>query len=109
MTQPVITTTMKATRVRYVVLGLTVAAYMITYMDRVVISVGRAGDPERIRILAGHHGLDSGELPLGLRAVPDSRRMAGRPHRAAPRADADRHLVERLHVARRRWRGAPLR
>ncbi|HTM52255.1 MAG TPA: MFS transporter [Bryobacteraceae bacterium] len=28
----------KATRVRHVVLGLTVAAYMITYMDRVVIS-----------------------------------------------------------------------
>src|SRR4051812_47781968 len=28
----------KATRVRHIVLGLTVAAYMITYMDRVVIS-----------------------------------------------------------------------
>src|SRR6266851_4521369 len=28
----------KATRVRHLVLGLTVAAYMITYMDRVVIS-----------------------------------------------------------------------
>ena len=26
------------TRVRHIVLGLTVAAYMITYMDRVVIS-----------------------------------------------------------------------
>src|SRR6266516_1984683 len=28
----------RATRVRHIVLGLTVAAYMITYMDRVVIS-----------------------------------------------------------------------
>src|SRR5271168_5607543 len=36
--QPVATATMKATRVRHVVLGMTVAAYMITYMDRVVIS-----------------------------------------------------------------------
>jgi len=26
------------TRVRYIVLGLTIAAYMITYIDRVVIS-----------------------------------------------------------------------
>src|SRR5712691_11968106 len=28
----------KATRVRHIILGLTVAAYMITYMDRVVIA-----------------------------------------------------------------------
>ena len=61
----------------------------------------RAGDPERIRILARHHGLDSGELPLGLRAVPNSRRMARRPHRPAPRARHHRHLVERLHLAHR--------
>jgi sugar phosphate permease len=38
MTPPVIAPTLKATRVRHVVLGMTVAAYMITYMDRVVIS-----------------------------------------------------------------------
>src|ERR1700733_9372824 len=38
MTQPVIAPVVKATRVRHVVLGMTVAAYMITYMDRVVIS-----------------------------------------------------------------------
>src|ERR1700757_2305899 len=35
---PVTARTAKPTRVRHVVLGLTVAAYMITYMDRVVIS-----------------------------------------------------------------------
>jgi len=29
---------LKPTRVRHIILGLTVAAYMITYMDRVVIS-----------------------------------------------------------------------
>src|ERR1700676_297821 len=33
-----ITVPVRPTRVRYVVLSLTVAAYMITYMDRVVIS-----------------------------------------------------------------------
>src|SRR5271154_6581310 len=36
--QPVATATVKPTRVRHVVLWMTVAAYMITYMDRVVIS-----------------------------------------------------------------------
>jgi MFS transporter, ACS family, glucarate transporter len=42
MVQPVETlqpvTAVRPTRVRHIVLGLTVAAYMITYMDRVVIS-----------------------------------------------------------------------
>ena len=32
---------MRPTRVRYVVLGLTVAAYMITYMDRQILAVAR--------------------------------------------------------------------
>jgi len=36
--QPVIAATSRPTRVRHVVLAMTVAAYMITYMDRVVIS-----------------------------------------------------------------------
>ena len=35
----------RPTRVRHIVLWLTVAAYMITYMDRVVIST--AGDPSQ--------------------------------------------------------------
>lgn len=38
MTQPAFAKAVRPTRVRHVVLGLTVAAYMITYMDRVVIS-----------------------------------------------------------------------
>src|SRR5438132_9129525 len=38
MAAPQTTAGIRPTRVRHVVLGLTVAAYMITYMDRVVIS-----------------------------------------------------------------------
>src|SRR5438132_6091616 len=38
MAAPQTTAGIRPTRVRHIVLGLTVAAYMITYMDRVVIS-----------------------------------------------------------------------
>ena len=31
----------RPTRVRYVVLGMTVAAYMITYIDRTILAVAR--------------------------------------------------------------------
>ena len=41
----------RPTSVRHIVLGLTVAAYMITYMDRVVISYGCPYDSEGVRIL----------------------------------------------------------
>jgi sugar phosphate permease len=39
--QPVPSQNSRPTRVRYVVLGMTVAAYMITYMDRQVLAVSR--------------------------------------------------------------------
>lgn len=39
--QPAPVTTSRPTHVRHVVLGLTVAAYMITYMDRQVLAVTR--------------------------------------------------------------------
>jgi MFS transporter, ACS family, glucarate transporter len=39
--QPVPAPNIRPTRVRYVVLGMTVAAYMITYMDRTILAVAR--------------------------------------------------------------------
>jgi MFS family permease len=39
--QPVPAQNMRPTKVRYVVLGMTVAAYMITYMDRTILAVAR--------------------------------------------------------------------
>ena len=55
-------------------------------------------------------------LPLGLRAVPDPRRMAGRPHRAAPRAHDHRHVVGAFTSstalawnAASMWRAIPVR
>ena len=76
----------------YVVLGVTVAAYMITYMDRVVISSAAPVIQKEFGFSLVTMGWILCELPLGLRAVPDSRRMAGRPHRSAAGADADRRL-----------------
>ena len=61
----------RPTRVRHVVLWLTVAAYMVTYMDRVVISSAPCRHPARVRIQPGHGGLDTRFVPLGLCAVPD--------------------------------------
>ncbi len=39
--QPLPVQNIKPTKVRYVVLGMTVAAYMITYMDRTILAVAR--------------------------------------------------------------------
>src|SRR5712692_1073216 len=39
--QPLATSRARPTHVRHVVLGLTVAAYMITYMDRQILAVAR--------------------------------------------------------------------
>jgi sugar phosphate permease len=39
--QPALAKSLRPTRVRHVVLGLTVAAYMITYMDRQILAVAR--------------------------------------------------------------------
>jgi MFS transporter, ACS family, glucarate transporter len=39
--QPVPAQNIRPTKVRYVVLGMTVAAYMITYMDRTILAVAR--------------------------------------------------------------------
>ena len=41
MAQPVTPVPSRPTQVRYVVLGLTVAAYMITYMDRQILATTR--------------------------------------------------------------------
>src|SRR5215475_376427 len=40
-TQPIAASRARPTHVRHVVLGLTVAAYMITYMDRQILAVAR--------------------------------------------------------------------
>ena len=55
----------RPTRVRHVVLWLTVLAYMITYMDRVVISSAMPVDPEGVRIQHHHRRLDPYVLSHG--------------------------------------------
>ncbi len=99
----------RPTRVRHVVLGLTVAAYMITYMDRQILAVARPVIRDELGHLARHDGLDHLRFPHGLRVVPNPRRLARRPLRRAPRSDRDRHLVEHLHRASRPWPGTPPR
>ena len=94
----------RPTRVRHVVLWLTVLAYMVTYMDRVVISSAMP-DSERVRIQPGHCGLDTGFVSVGLCVVPASGRVARGPDRAAARADPDRYVVEFLHLRRQRFAG----
>ncbi len=49
----------RPTRVRHIVLALTVAAYMITYMDRQILAVGAAHHHEGSAHLAGDDGLGS--------------------------------------------------
>jgi hypothetical protein len=73
----------RPTRVRHAVLWLTVLAYMITYMDRVVISTAAPSIQQEFGFSRDHHGLDLQHLPDHLRPVPDPGRLAGRPVRPA--------------------------
>jgi sugar phosphate permease len=54
--QPAAATTSRPTHVRYVVLGLTVAAYMITYMDRQILAVARPVIRDELGISLGMMG-----------------------------------------------------
>ena len=87
----------RPTHVRHVVLGLTVAAYMITYMDRQVLAVARPAIHEELGISLVMMGMDHLRLPHRLRTVPDPRRLAGRSLRRTARPHRRRHLVEHLH------------
>src|SRR5882762_987030 len=89
---------MRPTRVRHVVLWLTVAAYMITYMDRVVISAALPVIQRELGFTLVTMGWILGAVRFGR---PDPGGMAGRPNRTAPRTDPHCHLVEPLHLRHR--------
>ena len=86
------------TRVRHVVLGMTVAAYMITYMDRVVISSAAPVIQKELGFSLITMGwiLSSFNWGYALFQIPGG--WLGRPDRPAPRAGSDRELVEHIHV-----------
>ena len=71
----------RPTRVRHIVLGLTVAAYMITYMDRQILAVARPairdelGNPRGRRwIEIGKHRNDVPALRINLQVTVHARR-----------------------------------
>ena len=91
----------RPTHVRYVVLGLTVAAYMITYMDRQILATTRPVIMEELGISLVAMGwiTFAFRMAYALFQIPGG--WLGDTHRRAPRADAGRELVERLHRAHR--------
>jgi len=56
-----------------------------------------SSDAQGTGALHGHHGLDSGFVPVGLLAIPDSGWMAGRQDRPAAGSQPDCGVVERVH------------
>ena len=98
------------TRARHVVTTFAVTLAIITYIDRVCISQAAPRDAQRPAADGGADGLGVLGVFVGVRALRDSRRVAGRSDRPAPRADAHRDLVVDLHGGdrlglelRRRW------
>ena len=67
----------RPTRVRYRVLGMTVAVYMITYMDRVVISNAAPPFESELGISLVAMGWILASFRLELRSVSNTRRLAG--------------------------------
>ena len=89
------------TRARYVTIAFAMTLAIVTYIDRVCISQAAPLISHDLGPDQGPDGLGVLGVRLGLRAVRDSRRMAGRPAWAAPRADAHRDLVVVLHRGHR--------
>ena len=88
---------LRPTRARYVVLALIVAAYVITYMDRVNIS---SAMPVIQRILGfGYRGgMDLQLVSLGIRPVSNTGGMVWRQSWTAARPGLHRLLVVALHL-----------
>ncbi len=85
------------TRVRHTVLWLTVAAYMITYIDRVVISAAVPSIQEEFGFSIVTMGwiLGAYQLSYALFQIPGG--WLGRPLRSAACAACDRRVVVRVH------------
>ena len=93
-TQPAPVKASRPTHVRHVVLGLTVAAYMITYMDRNVLAAARPVIRDELGISLVMMGwiTSSFRLAYALFQIPGG--LAGRPLRGPACADSRRQLVE---------------
>ena len=89
------------TRARYVTIAFAMTLAIVTYIDRVCISQAAPLISHDLGPHQGRDGVGVFGVRLGLRVVRDSRRLAGRPARPAPGADADRDLVVVLHRGHR--------